>query len=143
MGTEIERSLITRVVAVLFATTLIGAATSEAQASCGDYLHLSRAGEFAPQDVRPVEFATPGSLPAPCRGPACRDGYPPPVVPAAPIEISRVTERLLGGSHLCFDSWGASVDRVPEPAVDPLSGYLPGIDRPPQVERTSCGGKRA
>lgn len=131
-------------VAALLATLAI--ATSEARASCGDYVHV--AGEMtshaslAHDEHRPIGLhqsqhrAKPGPYsPAPltpsCQGPNCRRQLPRPDNSVPPVSSPNAPQWACCLSAVERSDAGFA-DRARELSLHPLTGHWSDIERPPR-----------
>lgn len=110
---------------------VIGAWTSaDAQASCGDYLHVGEGPQSQTADgQKPL---SPAEIPSPCSGPNCRRDLPLPAQPA-PIPSSPDTDKLAVRNCSKQNCPAHHVQVLDLCDEVPLSGHPFGVKRPPRV----------
>jgi hypothetical protein len=115
--------------------------TANADASCGDYLHVGGAGlmgEFSnsfPQDQHAQPGTAPISqpmIPRPCQGPNCGRDVPLPI-PPAPSPTSSGPEKFAAWNSLLHAAASNMVQVLEQRDEFPSAGHPFGIKRPPRA----------
>ena len=115
--------------------------TANAEASCGDYLHVGGSGlmdehsKSFPQDQNSQPGTVPDSqplIPRPCHGPNCGRNVPLPI-PPVPIPTSSGPEKFAAWTSL-LQADASNLIQVLEQRVEfPSAGYPFGVKRPPRA----------
>ncbi len=126
-------SCLVRGSAVAVALIACGVFTSQATASCGDWLADSNQNMASEHANLPLTPLSNSPVPAPCHGPFCQQApvAPPPAVPVTSVERVDKLSRAL--NTLTVDPLAGPSSLLPELAVHPAKGFLPRIEHPPRV----------
>jgi len=126
---------------VVIALAICSFITANAEASCGDYLHVGDAGlmgEFSKsisldQDAATGTDPIPQPLiPRPCHGPNCGRNVPLPI-PPAPIPPSSGSEKFAVGNSLLHAVASRLIQALDQFDEFPSAGYPIGVKRPPRA----------
>jgi hypothetical protein len=134
------RSRAIRLFLGLAAALILGMLGNQAEASCGDYVHVGMPGAHqsgtSGRNGTVYEHSRHSPFEQPCHGPGCRQNQPNPLIPTT------VPPQVSSGEHACL-LIGQSIvpdcawDNLADASPAPCAGYRRAIEPPPRTAAPS------